>query len=873
MKELHDQKNFLELDTSQLDIQKQQFDAMAENFRLELERAHHSQQQHESNTVIKNNQLHDLNAEKAQLESIVVELRSDRRLSEERVAKLQDEKKYFESKTLQLESEKYNLNEIVRRLNQELEQACSTQTYQKSAVDGKNEEIKSLRAGKLQLEGAISELLDNQSKWEAYVIELQDQINLLTSTASSMGTEKDQYDIIGAELQQQLKQAHSVQQQQELDLQGKSKQLISLDSDKVQLEQMVNELQATQREQEKIITELQNKKGSTESMTSQLETETQNLLMKNNEVQEQLEQAYLLQNQQNLDLKVKDEQLAALNAEKTNLESTVAQLRATQCQWEETVAELQGQKKYLESAILQLQTEKHQLDVIVEDFQQQLQRAYSAQQQQKLDTEVKDEKLYHLNAEKIKLENVIVELRATQSKWEATVAELENQKSWYESTIAQLETEKQQLGDNVKDLQQQLERAYMQQQQQQLDSKLKNEQLSVISVEKENLEGKITELQAMKSQMEATAAELHSQKSCLASTNLQLETEKQQLDNIADDLRTQLSLWQTEAKSEEEKRKLLTHEKVQLLEVMDELKSQNTNSSRVFNENNNLKSSISTLKQEKGLLEVNTLRMQESERVLAEEVKSLRKQLKLKEQDRPVESKNLGSSFLAKAPEIIVQGDSLKTWSFTSAAVERVQVLLKTEGRPLDADVELWAGPDNIPNRIRFYSENGSTRPFNAIIETPTGPNTVAVRNIGQMEFPVTAQIDAVNSSEPSDIITSTNPTAQSTVVQGGALRTYPFEPNIESIQILLKTDGRPLNARIELLQGPNNIKQVIEVYTEDGLKRPLYTILETPGSGNIVWIRNTASVEFPMTALVTPHKITDENTFQDMKPVIGGLP
>jgi len=88
---------------------------------------------------------------------------------------------------------------------------------------------------------------------------------------------------------------------------------------------------------------------------------------------------------------------------------------------------------------------------------------------------------------------------------------------------------------------------------------------------------------------------------------------------------------------------------------------------------------------------------------------------------------------------------------------------------------------------------------------------------------------------------------------QGGALRTYPFDPTVDSV---------------EVLQGPNNNKQVVELYTEDGCDRPFFCILETPGSGNVVRIVNTSPVEFPMACSVVPHSI---NQAMGSGAVLGG--
>jgi hypothetical protein len=101
-------------------------------------------------------------------------------------------------------------------------------------------------------------------------------------------------------------------------------------------------------------------------------------------------------------------------------------------------------------------------------------------------------------------------------------------------------------------------------------------------------------------------------------------------------------------------------------------------------------------------------------------------------------------------PTIVQGGGSLKTWSYKSPFVEQVQVKISSEGRPVDSDIELWQGPENTPCKMRLYVENGAIRPFHVLIETPRGPNTIAIRNIGQSEFPILASVKTNDIIAPS---------------------------------------------------------------------------------------------------------------------------
>mmetsp|Transcript_28904 Transcript_28904/g.42847 ORF Transcript_28904/g.42847 Transcript_28904/m.42847 type:complete len:289 (+) Transcript_28904:44-910(+) len=227
----------------------------------------------------------------------------------------------------------------------------------------------------------------------------------------------------------------------------------------------------------------------------------------------------------------------------------------------------------------------------------------------------------------------------------------------------------------------------------------------------------------------------------------------------------------------------------------------------------------------------------------------------------------LDANIWSMGPAATLQGNTLKTWQLGVESTKRVQLSIKGNGRPLDANVELWHTPSYIPTKMKVYTEDSSLRPVNTVIETPKHPNTVAVFNTGSMEFPFSACVAETGLASAYSSLSATGPGER---VQGGRIVSYTFDSSVESVQVLLKTDERNMKATIELTQGPNQVKQIFDIYASSGYKNPFYAVIETPGSGNVIRVINGNTVEFPFDAWVQPYKTGSAGNESD--PVIGGL-
>lgn len=206
-----------------------------------------------------------------------------------------------------------------------------------------------------------------------------------------------------------------------------------------------------------------------------------------------------------------------------------------------------------------------------------------------------------------------------------------------------------------------------------------------------------------------------------------------------------------------------------------------------------------------------------------------------------------------------VQGGTLKTCSF-GEDVERVTVLMKTQGGPLYAKVELWRGP-SIPQTMAIYLEDGSINPFRAVIETPSTTNTIAIRNTASMEFPLTTAVEAdtIGDEIQGAGFDYDDYTA---MCQGNSNVAKTYDANVQSVLLTLRSEGRPIEAKVELLQGPGTNRQEMTVFSENGKIFPFNCIIDSPGPECTVRVINSGSIELPLYVAMKPYIVGQDSGY-----------
>lgn len=70
-------------------------------------------------------------------------------------------------------------------------------------------------------------------------------------------------------------------------------------------------------------------------------------------------------------------------------------------------------------------------------------------------------------------------------------------------------------------------------------------------------------------------------------------------------------------------------------------------------------------------------------------------------------------------------------------------------------------------------------------------------------------------------------------------------------------TGKRATKSKVEVLQGPNSIRQVFDLHCE-GSTQPYHCVIETPGTGWTIRMWSKAPLEYPHEIVVEPYKVMD---------------
>jgi len=216
-------------------------------------------------------------------------------------------------------------------------------------------------------------------------------------------------------------------------------------------------------------------------------------------------------------------------------------------------------------------------------------------------------------------------------------------------------------------------------------------------------------------------------------------------------------------------------------------------------------------------------------------------------------------------------GNTIATWQIPEDA-ERAQIMIKTtNGRPIKGRVELWIGPIRRTHYNDIDVEDGTQTPLRYILKFKKGHGTIRLNTKTTMEMPMIASVSVCSkerSKELDDFTMNIWENEPKTLIQGGrteggggAIRTFPIPDDVQRVQVLIwsrDTGSKSFKAKIEVLQGPNNLKQTYDLQCAGG-SQPFHAVYETPGNGVTLRMYNKKFVEDGLfQTIVIPYDIDD---------------
>ena len=219
------------------------------------------------------------------------------------------------------------------------------------------------------------------------------------------------------------------------------------------------------------------------------------------------------------------------------------------------------------------------------------------------------------------------------------------------------------------------------------------------------------------------------------------------------------------------------------------------------------------------------------------------------------------------AMQRIEGGGTVRTYQMPPDA-DRCQYVLKSEGRPLKCIVELWLGPLRRTHAMDVSVEDGSKTPFKATLKfRPGGPQVLRVKSSKGNHLPLSAGVYVPDAARRAELKANTEDLwerSEKTRIQGqsvggggSAVRLFPIAGEVEAVQVLIwaRISKKSCKAMIEVLQGPNNIKQVYDLHLGGG-SQPYHVVIETPGEGTVLRMKNKKFVEDGLfEVVVLPYK------------------